>query len=63
MQTLLAQWPRESLPVIYDQQGKQGLDAAAYFQGQGFTRVKCMRGGIDAWSRDVDPALPRYELA
>jgi hypothetical protein len=24
------------------------------------TRV--MRGGIDAWSREIDPALPRYQI-
>ena len=29
-------------------------DAAAYFQGQGFENVKSLRGGIDAWSAEVD---------
>jgi rhodanese-related sulfurtransferase len=48
--------------VIIDHQGKQGLDAAAYFLGHGLTRVRCLRGGIDAWSREVDAKLPRYRL-
>jgi rhodanese-related sulfurtransferase len=26
----------------------------------GFTRVANLRGGIDAWSLEVDPTLPRY---
>ena len=34
--------------VIVDHQGKQGLDAAAYFMGHGLTNVRCLRGGIDA---------------
>jgi hypothetical protein len=24
--------------------------------------VKSLRGGIDAWSAEVDPSLPRYHL-
>ncbi len=54
--------PREELLVIYDHQGTRGMDAAAYFQGHGFTNVKSLRGGIDAYSAEVDSSLPRYEL-
>ncbi len=61
-QEILAEWPREELIVIYDHQGTRSLDAAAYFQGQGFENVKSLRGGIDAWSREVDSSLPRYHL-
>ena len=63
MQDILGHWPREGLVVVYDHLGKQCLDAAAYFQGQGFQNVRCLRGGIDAWSRQVDSRLPRYQLA
>jgi rhodanese-related sulfurtransferase len=38
------------------------MDAAAYFQGHNFSNVKRLRGGIDAWSVEVDPQLPRYHL-
>jgi rhodanese-related sulfurtransferase len=62
MHEILAQWPRTDLLVIYDHQGTRSLDAAAYFQGQGFENVKSLRGGIDAWSREVDSSLPRYHL-
>jgi rhodanese-related sulfurtransferase len=62
MQSLLASWPREKMLVIYDHQGVKALDAAAYFLGHGFQNVRCIRGGIDAWSQEVDPDLPRYEL-
>jgi rhodanese-related sulfurtransferase len=27
---------------------------------RGFTRLKNLTGGIDAWSREVDTAVPRY---
>ena len=36
------------------------LDAASRFAGHGFTEVRSMTGGIEAW---VDPAVPRYEFA
>jgi rhodanese-related sulfurtransferase len=48
--------------VIIDHQGKQGLDAAAYFMGHGLQNVRCLRGGIDAWSQEVDPKVRRYRL-
>lgn len=48
--------------VIVDHQGKNALDAAAYFLGHGLQNVRCLRGGIDAWAREVDPTLRRYKL-
>jgi len=62
MQQILSQWNREDLLVIYDHTGESALDAAAYFQGHGFKDVKVLRGGIDAWSVQVDSSLPRYHL-
>ena len=63
MQEIMGQWPREKLFVIVDHEGKQALDAAAYFLGHGFHNVRCLQGGIDAWARDADPQMPRYQLA
>jgi rhodanese-related sulfurtransferase len=62
MQEILANWSRTDLLVIYDHQGSRSMDAAAYFQGHGFEAIKSLRGGIDAWSAEVDPKLPRYHL-
>jgi rhodanese-related sulfurtransferase len=60
MQEILANWSRSDLLVIYDHQGTRSMDAAAYFQGHGFEHIKSLRGGIDAWSAEIDPKLPRY---
>ena len=62
MQEILAKGSRTNLVVIYDHTGTRSMDAAAYFQGHGFTNVKSLRGGIDAWSAEVDPKLPRYHV-
>ncbi|PYJ11220.1 MAG: molybdopterin-synthase sulfurylase [Verrucomicrobia bacterium] len=62
MQEILASESKTDLLVIYDHQGARSMDAAAYFQGHGFENVKSLKGGIDAWSAEVDPKLPRYHL-
>lgn len=62
MQDMLATRPKDDLLVILDHKGSRSLDAAAYFAGHGFTNIKCLRGGIDAWSTQVDPTLSRYTL-
>jgi rhodanese-related sulfurtransferase len=62
MQDILANTERQNLFVVYDHTGARSMDAAAYFQGHGFENVKSLRGGIDAWSTEVDPNLPRYHV-
>jgi len=48
--------------VIVDHQGRNGLDAAAYYLGHGLQNVRCLRGGIDAWAQEVEPAMRRYRV-
>ncbi len=62
IQEILGSGSRTNLFVIYDHTGARSLDAAAYFQGHGFENVKSLRGGIDAWSAEVDSHLPRYHV-
>ena len=62
MQQIMGEGTNSRPLVLVDHQGGQGLDAAAYFLGHGLTNVRCLRGGIDAWSQEVDPQLPRYRL-
>jgi rhodanese-related sulfurtransferase len=59
----LGGWPREQLIIFSCHHGVRSLDAAAYFAGHGLDNVRSMRGGIDAWSCEVDPSVPRYEMA
>lgn len=46
--------------VLYCHHGMRSAQAQAYLLSQGFTDVWNLTGGIDAWSRDVDPTVPRY---
>jgi rhodanese-related sulfurtransferase len=48
--------------VVVDHQGKNALDAAAYFMGHGLQNVRCLRGGVDAWAQEVQTGMKRYRL-
>ena len=52
--------PRDTPLVFHCHHGGRSQQAAEYFLDQGFTRVANLRGGIEAWSVEVDPQVPRY---
>jgi rhodanese-related sulfurtransferase len=62
MQEILGGWDRAALTVFIDHKGARSMDAAAYFAGHGFTQARALRGGVDAWSQEVDASIPRYDL-
>jgi adenylyltransferase/sulfurtransferase len=57
-----AEIPVESatMLVVYCHHGVRSLSAAAYLRRLGHVNVRSLAGGIDAWSCEVDPAVPRY---
>lgn len=61
-QEIFSQWEKDTEIVLYDHSGDKSLDATAFIIGHGFTGVHALAGGIDAYSREVDPSLPRYRL-
>ncbi len=62
MQEITTRWDKGTRFVLADHDGSRSMDAVAYFAGHGFANVKALRGGIDAWSQEVDANVPRYEL-
>jgi rhodanese-related sulfurtransferase len=40
--------------------GGRSMQVAMFLERQGFKRVHNLVGGIDAWSRTIDPAVPLY---
>ncbi len=40
--------------------GARSLSVAAWLRNQGFDKAQSVAGGIDAWSRQIDPHIPRY---
>jgi adenylyltransferase/sulfurtransferase len=52
--------PAGSLVVAYCHHGVRSLTAAALLEATGMSDVASLTGGIDAWSRHVDPGILRY---
>lgn len=49
-----------ALVVAQCHHGGRSAQATMFLRQQGFRRVTNLGGGIDAWSREIDPSLPRY---
>ena len=46
--------------VTYCHKGVRSMRVANWLAEQGFSNVQSMAGGIEAWSTEVDPSVPRY---
>jgi rhodanese-related sulfurtransferase len=46
--------------ICYCHHGMRSLDAAAWLRLQGIEKAKSLAGGIERWSLEVDPRVPRY---
>ena len=55
----IADWKNEAI-VVYCHHGIRSMHAINFLAHAGFTNLANLSGGIDAWSREVDPNTPRY---
>ncbi len=46
--------------VLVCHHGTRSQHAAMWLAGNGVARVHNLRGGVDAWAREVDPLMNRY---
>ena len=46
--------------VVYCHHGVRSAAVADYLRRLGFTRVRNLSGGLDAWARSVEPSMRRY---
>jgi len=65
----LSQWPAIAAEKLTDpaqpilvlcHHGMRSARAGEFLLHSGFTDVANIVGGIDAWSQEIDPAVPRY---
>ncbi len=52
--------PRDTKLVLHCHHGGRSQQAAEQFVALGFSQVWNVVGGIDAWSQEIDPDVPRY---
>lgn len=46
--------------VVFCHHGVRSANVVNWLRGQGITGSHSMAGGIDRWSTEVDPKVPRY---
>ena len=56
----LAALPKDAPLAFLCHHGNSSRNAAEHFREHGFRDLYNVEGGIDAWSREIDPGVPRY---
>jgi len=46
--------------VVHCHHGARSLSVAMWMRREGFDHTQSLAGGIDEWSRTIDPSIPRY---
>jgi rhodanese-related sulfurtransferase len=56
----VAELPRDRDLVLVCHHGNRSQRVAQWLEQAGYTRLFNLRGGVEAWATDVDPAMRRY---
>jgi rhodanese-related sulfurtransferase len=56
----LAEIPADAEIVVLCHHGMRSAHVAGFLADRGYAHVANLVGGIDAWSLQVDPSVPRY---
>ena len=57
---LIDSLPQDEALFFHCHFGPRSQSTAEHFRSKGYTNVYNVMGGIDGWSQDVDPSVPRY---
>jgi molybdopterin/thiamine biosynthesis adenylyltransferase/rhodanese-related sulfurtransferase len=52
--------PRDAEIIVHCKMGGRSAKAVQWLRDQGFENVFNLRGGINAWSKEIDPEVPTY---
>ena len=58
--SMLQKLDTDDAVFCYCHHGMRSLDAAAWLRFQGIEKAKSLAGGIERWSVEIDPKVPRY---
>ena len=56
----LAELPKDAVILVHCHHGGRSLRVTQFLRAKGYPAVSNVKGGIDAWSREVDASVPRY---
>lgn len=60
LESELKEWDPAALYIIYCHHGMRSLQGCQIMIDNGFDQVFNLKGGIDAWSTQIDPSVPCY---
>lgn len=63
MQSIADNWariPADQPVIVYCHHGMRSLQVTNFLRSKGLAKVQSLAGGIDAWSREIDPSVPQY---
>lgn len=52
--------PNDEEVICYCHHGIRSLEAAVWLRQQGIERARSLAGGVERWSLEIDPSVPRY---
>ena len=60
LQSRLGELDPQRETVVICHHGVRSFHVARFLEGNGFSQVINLTGGVDAWAREVDHAMPTY---
>jgi len=52
--------PKDKPVYCFCKMGGRSAKAIAFLKSQGYTNLTNIKGGIQAWSQEIDPTIPQY---
>ena len=52
--------PKDKTVYCFCKVGGRSARAAYFLKSQGYSRIVNVKGGIQAWSQEIDPTIPQY---
>lgn len=46
--------------IVYCHNGRRSLVAVMWLREEGFPQTQSLAGGLEVWSQQIDPSVPRY---
>jgi len=56
----LEAWSDQGPLIVYCHHGVRSMNVVNWLREQGIAHCQSMAGGIDRWSREIDPSVPQY---
>lgn len=60
LEEIAKSWDKSTPIICYCHHGMRSMTAAGFLKAQGFSDVRSMSGGINAWAKQIEPGMKTY---